>query len=145
MKTSLLTFLSSRPSSQFNSNYRYRSRRVGWLRKHMYKGCYLCGIKVVVHQTSKGVKHPSNMVTLDHYVPVWFLKAIRLPEGIIHTPNFRVCCYRCNTKRDVRVRTVGALRADVGDELIDKLMQVTGVHLPDEYRLEDNKLKTPAK
>lgn len=144
MKTSLLTFLSKSPTSHFNRDYRYRTKRVRWLRTHMYKGCYICGNKVVIFNTVKGKKHPSNMLTLDHYVPVWFLKAVGLPEGIIHIPNFRVCCYRCNTERDARVRTVGDLRADVGDELVDKLMVVTGVSLPDHYHVR-YKLKTPAK
>lgn len=144
MKPSLLKYLLNSPTSKFNGNYRYRNKRLKWLHKNKHKGCYLCGCKVVVHQTTKGVRHPDNMMTLDHYVPVWFLKAIGLPEGIIHEPNFRVCCNRCNYLRDFRVRSVAALRADVGDELVDKLMQVTGVHLPDTYRIEDNKLKTPA-
>lgn len=144
MKTSLLRFLSDAPTSKFNRDYRYANIRKRWLRKNIKHGCYLCGTKLITFQTSKGVKHPDNMATLEHYVPVWFLRAINLPEGIIHLPNFRACCYKCNWERGSRVKTVGALRADVGDELVDKLMVVTGVSLPDEYHYR-HKVKTPAK
>lgn len=97
----------------------------------MHEGCYICKGEVTIHDTMKKIKHPSNMATLDHYVPVWFLKAIGLPEGILYPPNFRVCCHKCNKERDSKIRTVAALRRDVGDELVDTLLKVTKVDLSD--------------
>ena len=150
MKMSLLKSLSSRSSHAFNSIPEYRKIRVKYLRRKVGHPCYLCGVTTTRQPVPAGTKPKPTHITLEHYVPVWFLKAIGLPEGIIHVPNFRVCCLKCNYERSFRTLTVGDLRLDVGDELVDKLMEVSGVHLPDYYHQKYKhknkyKLKTPAK
>lgn len=130
MKTSLLKYLSKKPSKKHGSVYPYRKLKQRWVKQHIHEGCYRCGAKLYPAKEAFG----DNMATLDHYVPVWFLKAIKLPEGMIHPPNFRVCCLRCNNQRGKDITTVWQLRRDVGDELVDKLMKFTGVYLDDTYQ-----------
>lgn len=142
MNKSLLKYLSSVRSSKLNGNTYYRRIRTNWLKPRVGQPCYLCGVATTRQPVPAGTRPKPSHITLEHYVPVWFLKAIDVPEGIIHPPNFRVCCHRCNYLRGLRVTTVAELRADVGDELVDKLMAISGVHLPDDYHY---KLKTPAK
>lgn len=135
MNKSLQTFLLTNSSSRFNSNHTYRGKRNRWLKNRIGNPCYLCGVATTKAPVPAGEKPQPTHITLEHYVPVWFLKAIQLPEAILHKPNFRVCCLECNYKRGFRIRTIKQLREDIGDELVDKLMIVADVYLSDEYSI----------
>lgn len=136
MKKNLLTFLLTTKTKDFSRHPLYSHMRRKWVRARLGQPCYICGVAVKRYPATDGQPMPDDCATLEHYVPVWFLRAIQLPEGIIHEPNFRVCCLKCNKERGTWVKSVRDLRNDVGDDLVDKLMIIADVYLDDDYAVQ---------
>lgn len=102
-----------------------------------HKPCYLCN-KLMNYGPSRGGRQKTDAATIDHVVPIWLLKAVDVFALIVDPCNFQMCCSKCNQERGERLATVGDIRREVGDKVIDRLFERAGIWLADDIAYSDH-------
>jgi 5-methylcytosine-specific restriction endonuclease McrA len=98
--------------------------------------CYLCD-SPMSYKPSKGGRQSANSATIDHVIPIWILKALDVFQLIVDPRNFQMCCSKCNHDRGTKLVTVGDIRKDLGDKVINSLFNSAGVWLADDISYSD--------
>ena len=117
-----------------STEYKLAKRR--HMKDNLYKPCDRCGTRM-----SGWLKRYNGMtegprgtaVTIDHIIPLWLVFALELPKLEFDRRNFSVCCSACNQLRSIACQTVGDVRKELGDQVMERLFDKAGIRLPDEY------------
>lgn len=122
-------------------HYKLAKRR--HMKENMYAPCYICGKRMTGwlkrHSGLRGLE-PTD-VTIDHIIPLWLVLLLELPSLEFDRRNFALAHGICNTRRGVELCTVGDIRKEIGDKVLDRLFEKAGKSFPDNYHHHKGLLK----
>lgn len=116
--------------------FHYKMAKRKFMKENLYQPCYICNRRMSgwLKRYDGLTNAPlGNAVTIDHIIPLWVVDLLELPMLEFDRRNFGVCCAACNSKRGNELRTIGDVRKDIGDKVIDRLFEKTGKFYPDDY------------
>lgn len=112
----------------------YKKEKMQFLReKNFYSLCYICNKKCKRFKTMTGREKRQEARTIDHIIPRSFCYKLGRYDLVVDRRNFAICCRKCNEERSRKILSVGDLREELGNEIIDKL--ISGTDITDDYRL----------
>ena len=117
----------------------YQRSKRSYMQKNYMKPCYKCGRRLKRSVQVDGERVPDNIRTIDHIIPAWLVKLCDRLDLILDERNFAMCCSKCNGERGNELKTIGAIRQDIGDKVVDKILAGAGLDLPDDFSVLDIK------
>lgn len=114
----------------------YKDAKRKHMKENLYKPCDRCDSRMhgwlkKYDGMTQGPR--GKAVTIDHIIPLWLVFTLELPMLEIDRRNFSLCCSDCNGIRSLECQTVGDIRRELGDKVLDKLFEKSGIYLPDHY------------